>query len=476
MYISLKIKIWLFFNLTILLIVVFSYFYFPSHQSDFLVENESHEVQYITTSLAANINVALEEENFKAIYSIMEEIRNDSRLEYVAIFQHDSIRAPSDKWEVTKTLFQIYPEDTDVNQNLESQEGLIVKSALFTSPILNGEIIVGFQTDNILTIVDNLRRTILISGTIVFLIGSIISYVISNTITRSLQRLKEGAKSIGSGNLNFKTQIKNNDELGKLSQAFEQMTRDLAISRDSINYQNKELEVANRELIELNEEKNNIIGIVAHDLKNPLSSIDGLLKLIKIEARNNKQIELIEHASRSSQKMDELIMKILESQAIERSGLIPDIQAISILPILNGVINDYSVKASDKKIKIITEYNIDQSRQIKLDSKFTFQVFDNLLSNSIKFSPENKNITIRVFEKNNQMVVEIQDEGPGINKDDREKLYQKYQKLSAIPTAGESSTGLGLSIVKKLVELMNAGIIFDAPEIGGAKFIVTFSN
>jgi len=174
--------------------------------------------------------------------------------------------------------------------------------------------------------------------------------------------------------------------------------------------------------------------------------------------------------------MNELIMKILESQAIERSGLIPDMQTVSILPILNEVINDYSLKASDKKIKIITEYNIDQSSQIKLDSNFTYQVFDNLLSNSIKFSPENKNITIRVFEKDNQMVVEIQDEGPGINKDDREKLYQKYQKLSATPTAGESTTGLGLSIVKKLVELMNASIIFEAPERGGAKFIVTFSN
>jgi len=475
-YISLKIRIWLFFNLTILLLVAFSYFYFPSHQSNFLVENESHEVQYITTSLAANINVALEEENFKAIYSVMEEIRNDDRLKYIAIFQKDSILTPSNNWEVTNTLFQIYPEDTDINENFESRDGLIVKRAFFTSPVLNGEIIVGFQTDNILNIVDNLRRTILISGIIVFLIGSIISYIISNTITRSLQRLKEAAKSVGSGNLSFDIKIKNNDEIGKLSQAFAQMTRDLTRSRDSINRQNKELEFANRELVELNEENKNIIGIVAHDLKNPLTSIDGLLKLIKIEARNNEQIELIEHASRSSQKMNELIIKILESQAIERSGLMPDMQAVSILPILNEVINDYSVKASDKKIKIITEYNIDQSSQIKLDSNFTYQVFDNLLSNSIKFSPENKNITIRVFEKDNQMVVEIQDEGPGINKDDREKLYQKYQKLSATPTAGESTTGLGLSIVKKLVELMNASIIFKAPARGGAKFIVTFSN
>jgi len=224
-YISLKIKIWLFFNITILLLVTFSYFYFPSHQSNFLVKNESHEVQYITTSLAANINVALEEENFKAIYSIMEEIRNDERLKYVAIFQQDSIWTPSGNWEVTNKLFQIYPEDTDINENFESRDGLIVKRALFTSPVLNGEIIVGFQTDNIINIVDDLKRTILISGIIVFLISSIISYIISNTITRSLQRLKEAAKSVGSGNLSFNIKIKNNDEIGKLSQAFTQMTR-----------------------------------------------------------------------------------------------------------------------------------------------------------------------------------------------------------------------------------------------------------
>ena len=99
-----------------------------------------------------------------------------------------------------------------------------------------------------------------------------------------------------------------------------------------------------------------------------------------------------------------------------------------------------------------------------------------MFSNAIKFSPKNKNITLRAFEKNNQTVVEIQDQGPGINEKDREKLYLKYQKLSAMPTDGEGSTGLGLSIVKKLVELMNARIDFETPEGGGAKFIVSFQN
>ncbi|MFT6963167.1 MAG: signal transduction histidine kinase [Flammeovirgaceae bacterium] len=113
---------------------------------------------------------------------------------------------------------------------------------------------------------------------------------------------------------------------------------------------------------------------------------------------------------------------------------------------------------------------------MEIDKTFGSQVFENLLSNAIKFSPTDKNIYINLVEKEGEFRAEIRDEGPGMSKEDMSKLFGKFQKLSARPTAGEKSTGLGLSIVKKYVEVMN-GKVWCESELGeGASFVVEFEK
>jgi signal transduction histidine kinase len=100
------------------------------------------------------------------------------------------------------------------------------------------------------------------------------------------------------------------------------------------------------------------------------------------------------------------------------------------------------------------------------------QVLDNIISNAVKYSPHRKNIFIRLKSSSEAVRIEIQDEGPGISPDDMQKLFGKFARLSARPTGGEHSTGLGLSIVKKMVEAMN-GRVWCESELGkGATFIV----
>jgi signal transduction histidine kinase len=100
------------------------------------------------------------------------------------------------------------------------------------------------------------------------------------------------------------------------------------------------------------------------------------------------------------------------------------------------------------------------------------QVLDNLISNAVKYSPLGKRILVRVVNTDRAVRIEIQDEGPGLSEDDKSKLFGKFARLSARPTGGEYSTGLGLSIVKKMVEAMN-GKVWCESELGkGATFIV----
>jgi signal transduction histidine kinase len=109
-----------------------------------------------------------------------------------------------------------------------------------------------------------------------------------------------------------------------------------------------------------------------------------------------------------------------------------------------------------------------------LDPSITVQVLENLVSNAVKYSPPGKNIFVRLKKQPSVARMEVQDEGPGLSAEDQKKLFGKFARLSAKPTGGEHSTGLGLSIVKKMVEAMN-GKVWCESELGrGATFIVEF--
>ena len=104
------------------------------------------------------------------------------------------------------------------------------------------------------------------------------------------------------------------------------------------------------------------------------------------------------------------------------------------------------------------------------------QVLDNLVSNAVKYSPPNKNIWVDIQETTENVRIAIRDEGPGLSDDDKSKLFGKFARLSAQPTGGEHSTGLGLSIVKKMIEAMN-GKVWCESELGhGATFFVEISR
>ena len=109
-----------------------------------------------------------------------------------------------------------------------------------------------------------------------------------------------------------------------------------------------------------------------------------------------------------------------------------------------------------------------------LDSSLLIQILDNLLSNAIKFSEFNSEVFVNLKQTQQTIRIEIRDQGPGISEEDKKKLFKKFQKLKAQPTAGESSTGLGLSIVKKYVDAMNGKVWCESKPGVGAQFIVEF--
>ncbi|RAV99002.1 sensor histidine kinase [Pseudochryseolinea flava] len=242
-----------------------------------------------------------------------------------------------------------------------------------------------------------------------------------------------------------------------------------------IDERTNELRVSNEELINLNLEKNNLIGIVAHDLKSPLSQILSLLSLIKltgkIDADSQKYLGFMET---STSRLMDMIGKILDVDGIESKQLNLKMERVSLDQVFNAVTDRFIDEAIKKKINIAR--NIDKSAIAKVDKNYVEQVLENLVSNAIKFSPLDKNVFVNLHVEADRVICEIKDEGPGLTEDDKKKLFSKYQKLSARPTGNESSTGLGLSIVKKFVGAMDGEIWCESEEGKGASFYVSFTK
>ena len=238
--------------------------------------------------------------------------------------------------------------------------------------------------------------------------------------------------------------------------------------------QNELIDKKNQDLEELNKEKNNLINIVAHDLRNPLTSIIMTSQFVKeeLEKKDKKNSKLLGVIEDSGKRLSKMISKILDVDAIEEGSSAMELVPVNLSEILLSNCVAFEDRAKKKKIKI--QKNISEGVIVKADQTYVYQVLENLISNAIKFSPANKGIYITLTFNKETALVEVRDEGPGISRSDKPHLFQKFHKLSATPTGGESSTGLGLSIVKKFVESMGGNVWCESEQGRGATFLVEF--
>jgi signal transduction histidine kinase len=241
----------------------------------------------------------------------------------------------------------------------------------------------------------------------------------------------------------------------------------------SLAEKNEQIQEQNMELNALNIEKNEMIGIVAHDLKNPLTSAMTISELFKSEEITEEQKAYLSLITKALNRMSDLVAKILEIKVLESSSLKTNYSNVDLKQITEQVIAALKIQSDNKSIEITTDLD---EVVASLDRSLMIQIIDNLLSNAIKFSNHNTVVHITLTEENQTIRLEIDDEGPGIKEEDKAQLFKKFRKLSARPTDGESSTGLGLSIVKKYVEAMNGKVWCESESGQGAKFIVEFKK
>ena len=261
-----------------------------------------------------------------------------------------------------------------------------------------------------------------------------------------------------------------NELESKLAKSYLKIQRqknEIEEQHNNILKQKAELEEANNSLRKLNEEKNQLISVVSHGLRNPLTSSLSVIDMLENEADNltEEQKEYIRLISNSLRRMNSMINQTLDIDIIQlqRSNLKPE--RVNLAEILKQVEKSFKYALKIKKLTLELKTT---DLFVEVDRNFIFLIFDNIVSNAVKFSPYNSKITIDLFRSGNDARVEISDQGPGISQEALQTLFDKPQ------IHGRQKDKTGLSIVKKYVEAMNGTIECISKAGQGTTFVVDF--
>lgn len=251
-----------------------------------------------------------------------------------------------------------------------------------------------------------------------------------------------------------------------------QQKRKIEKQQQNIASKNQQLENRNQQLEQLDEEKNNLIRILAHDMRAPINHIQGLTQLVQLTApdQSHEHKQLIGNIADSAHRLSTMITNILDIDALENNRIKMTVEQTALMPILLKALSSLQERADQKAITI--NVTGDTSGEVYADGLYLTQVFENLISNALKFSNKGTTVTINISESDDEVRVAVSDQGQGLTEEDQKNLFKKFTRLSAIPTQGESSTGLGLSIVKKYVDAMNGQVWCDSVKGKGATFTV----
>jgi signal transduction histidine kinase len=229
----------------------------------------------------------------------------------------------------------------------------------------------------------------------------------------------------------------------------------------------------NDKLAELNFEKNSLISIVSHDLSGPFANIKLWSEVLRSDPTpvSPVQQDALTEIGKSALYGEKLIRNILDVEKAETSLHRLSLERFDLKIYTEDIVKSARPSADKKSIQLHYD-SPEKSTLILSDKQMVSRIVENLLSNAIKYTPPGKNVWVSISEENDAVRIQVRDEGVGIEKDELPRLFSRYQQLSSKPTAGEDSTGLGLSIVKRIVDELNGKIFAESEPGKGSLFTV----
>ena len=230
-----------------------------------------------------------------------------------------------------------------------------------------------------------------------------------------------------------------------------------------------DLKQARDRLARVADERQKVAEIVSHDLRNHFANILFSAELLRDAGMNDDTRERLAKSIRTSADAGVLFLQAFLDQQQDRMHGIPP-QPIAARALLEEVAELMSYQSQSKHMCVRIDTDAADGMRLLAERAGVLHVLQNLLSNALKYAPPGSDVHLTAARQGNYGRLTVHDRGPGISPKDRERLFQRYVRLSAQPTGGESSTGLGLALAKQRARTMNGDIWYDDREGGGASF------
>lgn len=227
-----------------------------------------------------------------------------------------------------------------------------------------------------------------------------------------------------------------------------------------------------QELENLKQVKKDFIANVSHELRTPIANIKSLTEALLTGAKDNTKTlnRFLKELDQQSERLSALVRDILDLSQIEKRSVLT-LKKMSIAPLLKQSVNSFKNQASSKNLKI--KLNIKSDSQAQIDAEQLMKVFNNLLDNSIKYTPDNGNIFVRLRANNGFIKVSFKDTGIGIPQKDLPRIFERFYRVSKSRSLKSGGTGLGLAIVKHVVENHGGNIKVKSQLKKGSEFVIT---
>ena len=298
---------------------------------------------------------------------------------------------------------------------------------------------------------------------IALLAATIIGFFAIGFIIRNLRKIIMVIRDFQNGNLSARIKMKSKGELQEFAESFNDMADTITSNIDEI----KRMDSLRRELV----------ANVSHDLRTPLSIIRGYVEtvLIKDEKLNTKERKkYLETILGSTDRLLSLVTELFELSKLEAKEIQPQIESFSLAELLQDIHQKNLIIAQSKNIKLNLEMD-ENLPFIQADLRMMEKVFQNLLDNAFKFTPENGEINITLKRKDvDQLCAEVSDTGIGINENEVENIFDRFHQVKRISSDNDSGSGLGLTIVKKILEMHGISIEVKSQLEKGTSFSLFF--
>lgn len=322
----------------------------------------------------------------------------------------------------------------------------------------------------------DIRTRAVLSYLSIILVGMVLAFLIFLFLVRSIlgpiQDLSKATESLTVGDMTHRVEIRGKDEIGTLAASFNNMAERLQRKRQEIERRQIELEEVSSELRVINRNYMEMLGFVAHELKNPLSSAMMGLYTVKdgyLGELNPAQTRSLGSVGQSLDYFHDMIKNYLDLSRLEKGELEVDkkqvtLQADVITPVLEVLERELN------EHRMVVENRVSAELVLNVDSDLLRIVYDNLLSNAIKYGRENGTVRLDVQENRDHVTLSVRNDGRGISPEKMPMLFKKFRRLDTPGYAGEKGSGLGLYICKEIIEEMGGEIWADSKEGEWVKF------